>query len=475
VGHGGAGIFAAIGSGKTAVVLRALLALKDAGLFRRALVVAPPRVMRQVWPREAAEWAGTEWERVKELRVVMLHGEDKDALAMQDADIYVINAEGLKWLFEDGKFKRFRCMVIDTFIVDESTLFKNRNTKRFKMVSKVLPSFQRRWIMTGTPNPNGYMNLFPQIYLIDLGLALGKYVTRFRQEYFVPINDWEWRLQAGADKRIQEKIAPYIFQLDAGDYREIPVEPNVVRVDLPPAARKLYNKMEEEMLVELNNQRFVVAANSGAAHMKCAQIANGGLYHMVGPGGIDFTNLSLGQSSANTFKTLKRTWENLHEAKTDAVEELVEELNGSPALVVYDFLHDLDRLRKRFPRAPFIGGGVSLKESERLCDAWNRDEFPVMLVQATSVSRGLNLQRGSAQDVIWHSLTFDLEVFQQLNGRLARQGSKHDRIFSHLIVVNGTTDEARLRALRSKDKTQQAFLAALREYAKNRQKGRKTA
>lgn len=445
VSHGGAGTFAKPGAGKTSVVLRAILALKQAKVLRKALVIAPLRVCHEVWPVEAAEWAGTAWDGLRTLKINVLHGPEKDARLQEDADIYVINPAGLKWLFEDAK--RFRKCGFDTLVVDESTLFKNYRTQRFKMLRKILPSFARRWILTGTPTPRGYINLFSQIYVVDMGAALGQYVTHFRFKYFTQINDWTWVLKDGADKEIEAKIAPYIFTLEADDYKEIPVEPNIIRVELPRKARQLYDDMEEEMIVELGNG-VVTAAGAGPAAMKCAQIANGGLYHQPGLG--------------------PRTWENIHEAKLDAVEELIDELNGSPALIVYDFEHDLARLRGRFPNAPYIGKGVTRSEENKIFAAWNADEIEVLLVQATSISHGLNLQLGSAQDIIWHSITYDLEVYDQLNARLARSGTKHDRIFSHLIVARDTVDDAKLLALRRKDKTQRAFLNALKEYASRR-------
>lgn len=461
VSHGGAGVFATPGAGKTAITLRALLALKQAKVMRRTLIVAPIRPMYKVWPVEPAEWAGTEWDGLQALRMRILHGKNKDFEATQDADIFLINFHGLKWLFEDGLFTRFKKMGIDTLIIDESTAFKNSRTRRFKMLKQVLPKFARRWILTGTPAPNGLMNIFPQCYIIDLGKALGKYITHYRLKYFLPLDrqGWAWSLKPGAEKEIQNAIAPYIFNLEPGDYAEIPIYQNVVRVDLPPEAMKVYSELEEEMITKLMNG-VVTAANAGAASMKCTQIANGGIY---------FTEFNEEHGPASILKG-KRKWENLHEAKTEAVEEIVNELNGSPCLVVYDFKHDLDRLQKKFPNAPFIGGGVSAKESGKLIDDWNADKIEVLLVNAQSVSHGLNLQLGSAQNIIWHSITWDLEIFEQLNARLARQGTKHDQIFVHLIVARNTTDESRLRALRSKDKTQRGFLAALKEYAAERTK-----
>src|SRR6266436_505765 len=225
-------------------------------------------------------------------------------------------------------------------------------------------------------------------------------------EYFRPLDrfGWTWALKSGSEKRIEEKIAPYVFRLDAEDYLKMPkVVENVLRVELPSEARKVYDEMENEMITELE-RHTVIAVSTGAAAIKCAQIANGGLYHET--------------------TSEKRTWTDLHTAKIEAVEEIVEELQGSPCLVVYDFKHDLARLQKAFPKAPYIGGGVGPAVSESIITAWNRDEIPVLLVHPQTVSHGLNLQYGTAHHIIWHSLTYDRELYDQLIRRLRRQGSR---------------------------------------------------
>ena len=442
------------GRGKTAIILRALLALKDAGMRPRALVVAPLRVVYQVWPKEAAEWRGSEWARLAELKIRVLHGGRKDWEAEQDdADVYVINVDGLKWLFEDGRYGRFRRMGLNVLVWDESTKIKHTRTKRFKLLKPVLGTFARRWALTGTPVPRNYLDLFGQVYVVDLGRALSPYITHYRAKYFTPLdrNGWNWALKPGAERSIQAAIAPYVFQLTEKEERAVGKEPelveNVVRVELPEEARRLYDEMEEKLIVELG-RNVVTAVSSGVAAMKCSQIASGGLYHEAVPG-------------------RPRRWTNIHTAKLEAVEEIVDELQ-SPAMVVYEFEHDLARLRALYPEAPWIGGGVGAAKSEEIIANWNRSEYPVILVQPQTVSHGVNAQYGAAQDIVWHSLVFDYEVFDQLIKRLLRQGSRHAKIYNHLIVARDTTDEAKLRSLRRKERTQNGFLDALREYAKER-------
>lgn len=486
VTHGGAGIFAAPGAGKTAVTLRAFAALKQAKVARRALVLATLRVAYKVWPVEAGAWVGSEWDCIKNLEVCLLHGDKKDWRLKQDADIYVVNFDGLAWLFSDAiaaadaryevqlragvknprwelrikEAKKFLTLGIDTLIVDESTKIKHPSTKRFKILKTVLSTFARRWILTGKPIPRSYMDLFGQIFCVDLGHALGRFITHYRSQFFTPIDrfGWNWALQKGAEERIQAAIAPYIFQLEPGDYKEIPIVENIVRVDLPEAARKIYDQLEEELLVQLDEEHVVTAVSSGVAAGKCAQVANGGLYH-----------------NATELLGGPRTWTDLHEAKSEAVLELVEELQGSPAIIVYEFKHDLVRLKKLFPEAPYVGGAVpgvaghaKLDERDPTVDRWNRDEIPILLAHAASLAHGLNLQYGTARNVIWHSITYDRELYDQLNMRLARQGQTASSVFAHFIVAVNTVDEPKMRALRKKGKVQDNFLAALREYAKER-------
>jgi len=450
--RGAAALFLSPGLGKTSIVLRALLALKDAGVGGRALVLAPLRVANEVWPTEAAEWAGAEWARIADLRVVFLHGPKKDKLIQQDADIYVINYDGLPWLFSD--MKRFRALELDTLVVDELSYLKHTRTRRFRTLKPVLRTFARRWGLTGSPISNGFLDLFGQMYVLDQGVALGQYITHYRQMYFTPFGymGYEWRLQEGADKLIEAKIKPYVLRLAAEDYIKMPaVVENIVRIEVPAKARKVYDALEEEMFAQLANDEVVTALGAGGAAIKCSQAANGGVYaDLQTPG------------AARTMVTL-------HDAKTDAVEELVEELNGAPALVVYEYEHDLARLQARFKGAPNIGGGVALTECARLVVEWNAGRLDLLLCQPAAMSHGINMQKvPNEPHIIFHSLIYDFEKYDQLIRRVRRQGCAHAAVYVHLVVARNTVDEAKLRALRSKDKTQQGFLDALRAHARRK-------
>ena len=329
-------------------------------------------------------------------------------------------------------------------MVDESTRFKHANTQRFKILKPYLPEFKRRYILTGSPAPNGLLDLFGQIYLLDLGNALGRYITHYRNNYFnqTGFGGYTWVPRAGAKEEIYERLKPLVLRMGAADYLDLPpLVMNEVKVTLPEAARKVYDQMEGQLLAAVKDD-LVVAANAAAATGKCRQIANGGIYH----------------------ENKKAT--DLHEAKLDAVEEIVEELSGKPALVAYEYAHDLERLRARFSGAPWIGGGVTPKRFREIEAAWNRGEIPVLLAQPQSVAHGLNLQ-GTEGTVIWHSLTWNLEDHEQFIRRVWRQGQKH-RVIVHHIIAENTIDEVIMKTLRAKDKTQRALLDALKNYAKER-------
>ena len=441
-----AGLFLDPGLGKTAISLAAFKVLRNKGAVRRMLVIAPLRPAYQVWPAEVEHW-----QDFNDLKVVVLHGPDKEAKLKQEADIYVINPEGLRWLFQ--KLPRASPRDpwrFDMLVVDESTRFKHANTERFKTIKPYLNMFSRRYILTGSPAPNGLLDLFGQVYLLDLGNALGRFITNYRMRYFdqTGYGGYTWLPRPEADKEIYEKLKPLVLRMDGRELLDMPpligvTPPNKVVVELPDKAMKTYRQMEDQLLASVEGE-MVVAANAAAATTKCRQIANGGMYHEDGE---SFTNL--------------------HDAKTEAVAEIIEELQGKPALVAYEYRHDLDRLRGALGLdTPYIGGGVSASRFREVEQQWNRGEIPVLLAQPQSVAHGLNLQ-GTGAAVIWHSLTWDLEVYEQFIRRIWRQGQK-EKVIVHHVVAKDTVDLAVLRALASKDRTQRGLLDALRAHLKAR-------
>ncbi len=439
------GLFWDPGLGKTVTMLSAFKILLEQKMARRMLVVTPLRPMYMTWPAEIKKWDHT-----RHLKCGILHGPMKSSVLNDpDVKIHVINPEGLKWLARtvDDPSDYW-----DILCVDESTRFKHTDTERFKMLRPMLEKFGRRYILTGSPAPNGLLDLFGQIYILDLGTSLGRYITHYRSNYFSCYDGFNYVPNYGAEGQIYAKLAPLVQRLDARDYLKLPElvgacgfsdEPLIREVELSEDARKVYNKMESYMIAELE-QDTVVAVNAASVSNKCRQIANGGLY-----------------GSEERKDLGARGVYDLHDAKTDAVEEIVEELQGTPALVAYEYEHDRDRLLRRFgPNTPWIGGGVGAAKFAAIEALWNAGKIPVLLAQPQSVAHGLNLQ-GTKAAVIWHSITWDLEVYEQFIRRVWRQGQE-GRVFVHHVVAKNTIDEVVMGMLKKKDKTQRALLNALK-------------
>jgi SNF2 family DNA or RNA helicase len=456
--HAAAALFLDPGLRKTSITLAALTFLIKKGLVSKVLIVAPLRVCYSVWPAERDKWTD-----FNHLKLAVLHGKDKDELLKQDADIYVINPEGLDWLLDmqktrlpSGKVKvtvdlaRWKRLGFDTLVIDELSKFKHTNTNRYKAMKLVLHTFGRRWGLTGSPASNGLLNLFGQCYMLDQGRSLGPYISHYRTKYFNPgFDGFSWILKEGADEQIYERVRPLALRMAAEDYIDMPkLIENNIKVELPDDVLKVYLELEQDLITRLK-KGTVRAATAAAASMKCRQVANGGIY--------------LDQEVKALVKLPKsaRDWVDLHDLKTDVVEELVEELQGSPLLVAYDFNHDLARLQARFGKdVPYIGSGVSPKKSKVIEDAWNRGELPLLLAHPQSAGHGLNLQE-SGFHVAWHSMTWDYELYDQFIRRIRRSGQQAKRVYVHHIMASGTIDEVMLLALKSKDRGQQALFSAL--------------
>lgn len=448
--HGAAALFLDPGLGKTSVTLAAFSFLKKRKVASKALVIAPLRVCHQVWPVEARDW-----QDFKHLKVVVLHGPHKDQLLEEDADVYCINPEGLEWLLygRAGRTldrKRWRRLGFDTLIIDELTKFKHPKGVRFKALKQVLGDFSRRWGLTGTPAANGLIDLFGQCYVLDLGNALGPYITHYRTRYFFNPdgNGWKWVPQAGAKELIYERLKPLALRMSAEDYLELPQLNDIfVELELPAKARKLYDQLEQDLITKMDDN-LVVATNAAAATSKLRQIANGGLYVDT-----DVAAILAGKA--------RRTLD-IHSVKTDWLLELIDELQGSPLLIAYEFNHDLERLKEALGAdLPYIGGGVSTRRTNELVEAWNTDELPYMAVHPQSAGHGLNLQGGSAAHLAQYSLTWDFDLYDQLIRRIWRQGSKARRVFRYHAVMKDTVDEDMRWALRGKARGQKALFDAL--------------
>ena len=432
--HGSGSLWLDPGLGKTAVVLSAFRILRLKGMAKKMLVVAPLRPTYSVWPEEVKKW-----EQFSDYSVGILHGGKKEKVLSRQHDIYVINFEGLGWLSSklNGKPWPF-----DILVIDESSYMKNTQTQRFKTIKPLLNKFDRRWALTGSPAPNSLLDIFGPQYLIDQGATFGQFISRFRNEYFYPsgYGGYEWKLLPDGEKRIYEKLEDKVLRMAALDHLDLPeLTYNDIMVDLPIGARKIYDAFEKALTIEIA-QGDITAVNAAVAVMKGQQIANGGSY-------LDGT---------------EKTSVHLHDAKTEAVEELVEELSGQPCVIGYHFQHDLERLRLAFPNAPVLGSGVVGAKLEDIITRWNAGLIPILLAHPMSAGHGLNLQ-GTGHAVIWYSLTWSLEIYEQFIRRLWRQGQKN-HIVVHHIIAKDTVDEAIMLAVRRKDRTQQKLLTAVRDY-----------
>lgn len=422
------------GMGKTAITLQAIKTLKHAGAPHRTLVVAPLRPMYSVWPTETAKWVNFE-----NLRVEVLHGSGKDQAFRREADIYVVNFDGLRWLSQTiAKTGR---VPFDILVVDEISMLRNTRTQRFKTLQPLLDKFTRRYGLTGSPAPNSLMDVFGQQLIIDQGATFGRYITHFRTKYFFAsgYGGYEWKLQPGGEAAIHDALEGKVVRLAATDYLSMPEKIiNDVVVDLPPDAKAAYDALEADLMAALVDGQ-ITASTAAVAIMKCQQVANGSVY-IDGP---------------------SRPSSKLHSAKLEALEEIVEERQGKPVMVAYHFGHDLDAIRAAFPEAPVIGSGVVGAELDDIINRWNRGEVPVLIGHPMSMGHGLNLQGVDAQ-IVWYSNTWSLELFDQFNARVWRQGQRGSVTVIHRLIARDTVDESIIKAIARKESGQSALLEELK-------------
>lgn len=431
--HKEAAIFLDCGLGKTVVTLTALEELlHDFFEIGKVLVIAPLRVARDTWPSEIAKW-----EHTKNIRasVVMGTAKERTAALLKHAEVYIINRENVKWLIEESNMP----MDFDMIVIDELSSFKSYQAKRFRALMKLRPSVKRIVGLTGTPSANGLMDLWAEFRILDMGKRLGRFISHYRDAYFLPDKRnqqmvFSYKLREGAEDAIYRRIEDITVSMRAREYLKMPaLISNIVPVALDARERKLYDDMKRDMVIAVENEE-IDAVSAAALSNKLLQMANGAVY-------------------ADGRKVIR-----LHDRKLDALEDLAESANGKSVLIVYWYKHDLERIQSR----------LSVREirSSEDIEAWNAGEILLGVIHPASAGHGLNLQFGGST-LVWFGLTWSLELYQQTNARLYRQGQK-DTVVIHHIVAAGTMDEKVMEALEHKDKTQAALIDAVKAEVKSR-------
>lgn len=422
-----AAVFLEMGLGKSVITLTAIEELMyDRFEVSKVLVIAPLRVARDTWPAEIEKW-----EHLTDIRYSVVIGTEAErkAALVRPADIYLINRENVDWLVTKSGYH----FDFDMVVIDELSSFKSYQAKRFKSLLKVRPRIRRIVGLTGTPSSNGLMDLWAEFRILDLGERLGRYITHYRNEYFMPDKRnqhmvFSYKPLPGAEDAIYKKIGDITISMKSADFLKMPeCVINEVPVQLSAPERKIYDQLCANMVVSLKDKE-IDAANAAALSGKLLQMANGAVY--------DENNTAV----------------HVHERKLDALEDLIEGANGKPVLIAYWYNHDLVRIKQRF----------NVREIKSSADirAWNNGDIPVAVIHPASAGHGLNLQSGGST-LIWFGLTWSLELYQQTNARLWRQG-QNDTVVIHHIITKGTIDENVMRALRQKEKTQANLIDAVK-------------
>ena len=415
-----------MGLGKTVITLTALWQLAlDSFDVSRVLVIAPKRVAEDTWPKELAKW-----EHLTGLTSSLVLGSaaERKAALQRKAFLYIINRENVAWLVKNHYWD------FDMVVIDELSSFKSNNAERFKAMKKVRPMITRIVGLTGTPAPNTLLDLWPQMYLMDMGQRLGRFIGGFRDRFFLPDKRnreiiYSYKPREGAEDAIHALISDICISMKAADYLDMPERiDNRIEVSMSPKERKLYDDFQKDMVLSIGDEELD-AVNAAALSNKLLQMANGAVY-------------------GEDKKVIP-----IHDRKLNALEDLVEAANGKPLLVAYWYKHDLQRIKARFKNARCI-------DTAKDIDDWNAGKIPLALIHPASAGHGLNLQDGGCT-IVWFGLTWSLELYQQLNARLWRQGQKHTVVIHH-IVTKGTHDEDVMRALENKDTRQSALIEAVR-------------
>lgn len=427
VSHKISAVLLEMGLGKSVISLSAINELMlDYFDVSRTLVIAPLRVAISTWPEEIKKW-----EHLKYLTYSVVTGSEKERIdaLKKPAHIYIINRENVDWLITKSGFKWF----FDMVVIDELSSFKSYQAKRFKSLLKARPKVKRIVGLTGTPSSNGLMDLWAEFRLLDMGERLGRYITHYRQNFFIPDKRnqqiiFSYKPKDGAEKVIYQLISDITISMKSKDFLKMPeCIMNEVVVSLSEKEQKLYDSLKKDMVLSVGDDE-IDAINAAALSSKLLQMANGAVYND------DKESIVI------------------HDRKLDALEDLIEGANGKPVLIAYWFKHDLTRIKERFDVR-------EIKTGKDITD-WNEGQIPIAIIHPASAGHGLNLQLGGST-LIWFSLTWSLELYQQTNARLYRQGQK-DTVVIHHILTNGTIDEDVMKALNAKEKMQDALINSVK-------------
>ena len=416
-----------MGLGKTSITLTAIRNLLfDSFEVCKVLVIAPLRVAKNTWTDEIKKW-----EHLSTLTYSLIVGNENERLSAlnEKADIYIINRENVDWLVNKSGYK----FDFDMVVIDELSSFKNHQSKRFKSLMKVRPFVKRIVGLTGTPSSNGLMDLFAEFKILDMGKRLGYFIGQYRNTYFKPdkMNGpivYSYKPLPNAENAIYEKISDITVSMKANEYLKMPelLTSNYV-VELSNSEKNQYDEMKKSLVLEITDGE-ITASNAASLSNKLCQLSNGAIYD-------DEQNIV-----------------EIHDRKLEALEDIIESMNGKPLLIAYWYRHDLERIKSRFSVR-------KIKTSEDISD-WNDGKIPVALIHPASAGHGLNLQNGGST-LVWFGLTWSLELYQQTNARLYRQGQKNTVVIQH-IITKGTIDEQILKALQKKNKTQADLIDAVR-------------
>ncbi|PNY20051.1 SNF2-related protein [Streptococcus parauberis] len=425
--HKTASLLLDMGLGKTVTTLTAIKDLMhDDFTIQRVLIIAPLRVTQSTWPTEIQKW-----DHLKDLSYSVVLGTPSQRMAalQNNANIYLINRENLDWLINKSGFT----FDFDMVVIDELSSFKNFKAKRFTSFMKVRHKVDRIVGLTGTPSSNGLMDLFAEFKVLDMGERLGYYISRYRDKYFLPdkrngMQIYSWKPREDAEQEIYNKISDITISMKSVDFLDMPeLVMNEVPVDMGLKEKQKYDEFKADLVLQLK-EAAIDAANAAVLSNKLLQMANGAIY--------DEFNVS----------------HHIHDQKLDALEDLIEGTNGKPILIAYWFQHDLERIKERF-------NVRQIKTSQDIID-WNEGSIPIAVIHPASAGHGLNLQAGGST-LVWFGLTWSLELYQQTNARLWRQGQS-DTVVIHHIIAKDTIDEDVMLALKRKDKTQSCLIDAVK-------------